>query len=293
MISDELLLKALRIRMIEEEIARRYPEGQIRTPVHLSIGQECAAVGVASALTNQDLMVSSHRSHAHYLAKGGDLKRMIAEIYGLDEGCSRGYGGSMHLVDRSVGFAGSTSIVGGTIPVGVGLGWAEKLKGSKNISVVNIGDAAIEEGVFHESANFASLHKLPVLFVCENNKYSCYTHILDRQPNRSLAKIAYAHDLEYRKANGSKLEQVAAATEEVVAEIRKGLGPVFLEIDTYRFVEHCGPNSDDHLEYRDPLEVAEYKKKDPIYKHKFPKSMVDVIQKEIDDVFDYCRGTAR
>lgn len=290
MIFDELLLRALRIRMIEEEIQRRYPEQQMRTPVHLSIGQEGAAVGVCSALTAADLMVSTHRSHAHYLAKGGDLKRMIAELYGLDEGCGRGHGGSMHLVDWACGFAGSTSIVGGTIPVGVGLGWAEKLKGTKNIAVVCLGDAAIEEGVFHESANFASLHKCPVLFVCENNKLSCYTGILDRQPNRSIAKVAWAHDLEYRRVDGSKFEQVAAATQEIVSEIRKGLGPAFLEIETQRFVEHCGPNNDDHLNYRDPKELEYWVKADPMSKHSFPKSVTEVIQKEIDNVFEFCRS---
>lgn len=278
--------------MVEERIALEYPNQQMRTPVHLSIGQECAAVGVCSALTTHDLMVSSHRSHAHYLAKGGDLKAMIAELYGLEEGCSRGFGGSMHLVDRSCGFAGSTSIVGGTIPVGVGLGWGELLKGTKNIAVVCIGDAAIEEGIFHESANFASLHKAPILFVCENNKYSCYTHILDRQPNRSFAKIAYAHDLEYRRVQGHNLDNISMMTAETVAEIRSGVGPFFLEIETYRFLEHCGPNDDSHLGYMDMNELQLWKDRDPIPKHSFSKEIIAVIEKEIDDAFNFCRERA-
>lgn len=286
MIFDELLLKALRIRMVEEEIARRYPEQEMRCPIHLSIGQEGPAVGIASALTTADLMVSTHRGHAHYLAKGGCLKSMIAELYGRESGCARGHGGSMHLVDWGVGFAGSTSIVGGTVPVGVGLAFAEKLKKTKNISVVNIGDAAVEEGVFHESANFASLHKLPVLFVCENNEYSCYTHILDRQPNRSLARIAHAHNLEYSRVDGGRMELIAMEAQRLVAEMRIGMGPVFMEIPTFRFIEHCGPNEDDHLNYRSPSDILKWRKKDEISKHKFPKSITQVIELEVGSAFE-------
>lgn len=274
--------------MVEEEIARRYSEQEMRCPIHLSIGQEACAVGVASQLSHKDFMVSTHRSHAHYLAKGGNLKAMIAELYGKDTGCSRGHGGSMHLVDWSVGFAGSTSIVGGTIPIGVGLAFAAKIKDDKSVVAVMIGDAAVEEGVFHESANFASLHRLPVLFVCENNLYSCYTHIRHRQPFRPLSKIAEAHGLSYQTTDGTDVRKISAMTAQMISELRCGLGPFFFELPTYRLIEHCGPNQDDNLGYRDAKELAEWKQRDPVLSLDLGSSYS--IKAEIDEAFDYARG---
>lgn len=231
--------------MIEEEIARRYPEGKMRCPVHLSIGQEAAAVGVSSVLSKDDKMVSTHRGHAHYLAKGGSLKGLIGELYGKSSGCSRGNGGSMHLIDLSVNFFGSTSIVGGTIPVGVGLSFADRLKGSNAKTVICIGDAAVEEGVFHEAANFAGLHKLNVLFAIENNQYSCYTHISKRQPLKlGFGKIARAHGLNFFHATEG-IDSIKYRTETALREL-----PAIIEIPTWRHLEHCGPNEDDHLNYR-------------------------------------------
>ena len=172
----------LLIRLAEEEIAKRYKSGKMRCPPHSSIGQEASATGVGLALKNTDLAVSTHRAHAHYLAKGGNLKRMIAEIYGKATGCCKGKGGSMHLIDRSVGFEGSTAIVGNTIPIGVGLGLSLKLDSKNAVSVIYCGDGSVEEGVFYESVNFAVTKKLPVLFVCENNSYSVYSPLKVRQP---------------------------------------------------------------------------------------------------------------
>lgn len=227
------------IREFEERIAEEYPKGEMRCPVHLSLGQETTAVGVMSQLSTLDLCVSTHRSHAHYLAKGGDPYKLLCELYGKMDGCSRGQGGSMHLVDWNAGFAGSTSIVGGTIPVGVGLAFAQKFKKQDNITAVCLGDAALEEGIFHESANFAALHKLPVIFVVENNGYSCYTKLKDRQPNRPFSKIAGAHNLAYIQADDLFHE----ISENMVRAIlhAKTIGPVFFEIKTDRLVEHCGP----------------------------------------------------
>lgn len=238
---EDLILQMLRIRTIEEEIARRYPEGKMRTPVHLSIGQEAAAVGVCSALEPDDIFVSTHRSHAHYLAKGGSVNALMAELYGKSTGCSGGFGGSMHLVSRDVNFYGSTSIVGGTIPVGVGIAFAKKLKKEPGIVVIFHGDAAIEEGVWHESANFAALHKLPVLFVCENNGFSCYTPLKERQPREHFSQVARCYNLNY------------VLTELGVERIRetslwmKPLLPAVMEIPCLRFYEHCGPNQE--IEY--------------------------------------------
>lgn len=278
--------QVLRIRMIEEEIARRYKEQQMRCPIHLSIGQEACAVGVCAGLTANDLMVSTHRSHAHYIAKGGDLKRMLCELYGKAEGCSRGQGGSMHLVDWSVGFAGSTSIVGGTIPIGVGLAFAMKLRNESNIAVVCIGDAAVEEGVFHESANFASLHGLNVLFLCENNLYSCYTRIDQRQPKRWMKKIADAHGLDYTMGDGDDVKDVAYRARKVITSVRKG-NPAFMELRTYRMVQHCGPDPDDDLNYRPHFEVTEWRRKDPVVFH---EEHAKQIKAEIDEAIEYAKN---
>lgn len=234
---QNLIREMLRIRMVEEEIARRYPEGKMRTPVHLSIGQEAAAVGVCAALGPDDLVVSTHRSHAHYLAKGGSLNALIAELYGKATGCSAGYGGSMHLTDTSVGFIGSTSIVGGTIPVGVGLAWAKRLRGEAGTVVIFIGDACLETGVFHEAANFAGLHSLKVLFILEDNNMSCYTPIDERQPPRIVRDIGNMYNMARLSQHDIDVEQLRKATEILLAE----KGPAIFRIYTRRFYEHCGP----------------------------------------------------
>lgn len=283
MINQDWYYQMLRVRMVEEEIARRYPEGKMRCPVHLSVGQEAAAVGICAALKPGDKMVSTHRGHAHYLAKGGSLKGLIGELYGKSTGCSRGNGGSMHLIDLSCGFYGSTSIVGGTIPVGVGLAWADRLKGSQATTVVCIGDAAVEEGVFHESANFAGLHKLNVIFACENNKYSCYTPLKNRQPSRDtypyeFDHLAKHHGLRYIPAPGNDLEKIQR-------QIYPGMGPVFLEMPTYRHLQHCGPDNDDQLGYRPKDEIAAWRERDPvrILQHEWTER----IQAEIDEAFAF------
>lgn len=279
-----MLDEMLRIRTIELEIARRYPEGKMRTPVHLSVGQEAAAVGVASALTSKDQAVSTHRSHAHYLAMGGNLKALIAELYGKADGCSHGHGGSMHLVDRSVGFMGSTSIVGGTVPIGVGLAWAKVLREEKGIVVVFHGDAAVEEGVWHESVNFAVLRKLPVLFVCEHNSLSCFTDISERQSRISCIPLATAHGI---RAADRVDGRDPFAVQDVALDLRKKIielpGPAFLEIETYRYLEHCGPNNDDHLKYRDLEFLEKWKSKDLL---NGVRPSPDLL-KEIEDAFEF------
>jgi pyruvate dehydrogenase E1 component alpha subunit len=263
--SLRLLYDMLRIRMIEQAVAREYPKGEMRCPVHLSVGQEAAAVGVASALERFDLAVSTHRAHAHYLAKGGDLKRFLAELFGKDAGCSRGRGGSMHLVDLSVGFEGSTAIVGNTIPIGVGLALGLKVRREPGLSCIFLGDGAIEEGAFYESANFAVVRKLPTLFICENNSYSVYSPIGARQPRgRKIHELVRALGLTTSAHDGNDVLAVAAATKAAVAQIHSGGGPVLLEFATYRWLEHCGPYDDDNLGYRPAEEVAQWKARDPL-----------------------------
>ena len=262
----DLYYKILRIRLVEEEVARRYEKQEMRCPVHLSIGQEATPVGVCEVLMSHDVMVGTHRAHAHYLAKGGNLEALIAELYGRVTGCTRGQGGSMHLIDLKCGFIGATSIVGGTVPVGVGAAFAFQMKKEKRISVVGIGDTVLEEGVFHESANFASLKNLPVIFMCENNNYSCYSPLENRQPNRPLTDVAIAHGIKHYQINGNDVYEVYERMQEIVDAVRNGMGPVFIEFPTFRFLEHCGPNNDDHLNYRSEQEIQFWSEKDPVIK---------------------------
>ncbi|WP_221935023.1 thiamine pyrophosphate-dependent dehydrogenase E1 component subunit alpha [Catenovulum sediminis] len=256
------------IRDLEEEIAKRYPEGKMRCPTHLSIGQEGVPSALAPLLFSYDLAVSTHRAHAHYLAKGGCPKAMIAEIYGKATGCSGGRGGSMHLIDESVGFKGSTAIVGNTIPIGVGLALSQQIKSEQGISVVFVGDGALEEGVFYESANFAALKKLPVLFVCENNLYSVYSPLKNRQPEgRKLYKMVEAIGIKSTHADGNNVVECYEILQEKINLIRAGSGPQFIEFDTYRWREHCGPNYDNDLGYRTAQEFDNWKVREPIARY--------------------------
>jgi TPP-dependent pyruvate/acetoin dehydrogenase alpha subunit len=254
----------LRIRLVEETIAQRYKDQKMRCPVHLSIGQEAIAVGISAALSRSDQVVSTHRCHAHYLAKGGDLFALFSELMGKATGCCAGRGGSMHLFDPAAGVLASLPIVGASIPVGVGAALAFKLEGRSEVAVIFMGDAAVEEGVFHESANFAALKKLPAIFVCENNLYSVYTRLHDRQPQRPLTDIAYAHGIPSTRIDGNDLTAVHAASVEAVARARSGAGPSFIVADTYRWREHCGPNYDNDLGYRSHAEFEQWQKRDPL-----------------------------
>ena len=255
----------LLIRLAEEGIAKKYKDGKMRCPTHLSIGQEAAASGVGLALKKTDLALSTHRGHAHYLAKGGSLKRMIAEIYGKSTGCSKGKGGSMHLIDRSVGFEGSTAIVGNTIPIGVGLALSLKLDLKKSISVIYCGDGSVEEGVFYESVNFAVTKNLPVLFVCENNLYSVYSPLKVRQPkDRKIYQMVQGMGIKISHEDGNDVRSVNSTASQAVKYIRDTGSPYFIELSTYRWREHCGPNYDNDIGYRSEVEFLEWKKRDPI-----------------------------
>lgn len=296
----DLFYKMLRIRRIEEAIAARYDEQKMRCPTHLSIGQEAIAVGVLEAINRDDFMVSNHRAHAHYLAKGGDLKRMLAEIYGKKTGCCLGRGGSMHLVDLSVNMMGSTPIVGNSIPVGVGLAFTSFLKNDKQLTVTFFGEGSTEEGVFGESLNFATLKNLPVLFICEDNLYSVYSPLHVRQPKeRNILKIAEAHGMLAKEGNGNDVEETYSLAKECVDSIRSGNGPALLKLSTYRFREHCGPNFDTDLGYRSHEEVNYWQERCPIltYQKKLLSAnrmtenelamMEKKIQIEIDEAFTF------
>lgn len=260
-----LYRELVRIRMIEEKIVELYPEQEMRCPVHLSIGQEAVPVGICAHLRTDDQVMSTHRSHAHYLAKGGDLRSMYAEFYGKVTGCDSGRGGSMHLLDLDAGFLGSVPIVGSTIPIAVGAAWASRMRGEKRITVVFFGEGATEEGVFYESINFASLKKLPILFVCENNLYSVYSPMSVRQPASTVVRDkATAHGVPVLHGNGNDVLEVYALAERAVQHVRSDAGPMFVEFDTYRWREHCGPNYDNTIGYRTEAEYELWRKQCPV-----------------------------
>jgi pyruvate dehydrogenase E1 component alpha subunit len=260
----DLFYSMLRIRRIEEEIANRYSNQEMRCPMHLCIGQEAIAAGISVNLNPNDKVFSNHRAHGHYLAKGGDLKALIAELYGRQSGCCGGRGGSMHLVDIRVNFIASTPIVGGTVPVAVGSAWASSLKKENTVTAVYFGDGCFEEGVMHESMNFAALHNLPIVFICENNNFSVYTKLEYRQPKRPIYKIAEAHGITSFYSDGNDIEEVVDVSGKAINNARNRNGPQFLEFLTYRWREHCGPNFDNDLNYRSPQEIENGHKKCPI-----------------------------
>jgi pyruvate dehydrogenase E1 component alpha subunit len=297
-----LFSSLLKLRMTENEIAKKYSEQEMRCPVHLSIGQEAAAVGVCANLDLRDQVYSTHRCHSHYLAKGGNLRSMISELYGKKSGCCGGRGGSMHLMDPSVGMMLSLPIVASIIPIAVGAALSLKLKNKKNVISVFFGDAAVEEGVFHESANFASLNKLPIVFVCENNKYSCFTKINERQPSEDITRLAKCHNISNLRINGNDLIDVYEKSKMIIQQIKKKPEPFFLQLDTYRHVEHCGPNSDDNLNYRGKSELNNWLKDDPLenfikflkreneYDQKIVNEINDKIMIEIDSAFKFAKN---
>lgn len=261
----DLLRGMLRIRTIEEVLADRYKEQEMRTPTHFSIGQEAIAVGVSSALRLDDVVYSGHRCHAHYLAKGGDLNGLVAELYGRQTGCAGGRGGSVHLSDPAVGFIAASAILGQTMAVATGSAWAFKMDGLDRLAVCYFGDGAAEEGIFHETLNFAVVKQVPVVFVCENNLYSTHSSLAVRQPSGiSIWERARCYQMPSRLADGNDVSAVRAAALEAVNHVRSGRGPFFLEFSTYRWREHVGPNWDYDAGYRTKEEVDAWIERCPI-----------------------------
>ena len=281
----ELFYSMLRIRRVQERIESSYLQGEMKTPVHLCIGQEAIAVGVCTALNKDDYVMSNHRGHGHYLAKGGDLKALIAELHCKKTGCSKGNGGSMHLVDVSIGHLGSSSIVGGCIPLGTGLGLAIRMNGTNRVSVVFFGDGAADEGVLYEAINFAMLKKLPVIFVFENNQWSVCSHVSVRKPGQNIFHRASPEFLLTMEIDGNDVVKVHESAVEAVKHARKGLGPSFIECKTYRILGHAGCASQDPQGYRDPREVEAWKERCPV--ESFQMNLIDeglLIQDELDAI---------
>ena len=256
--------RMLRIRLAEERIADRVADGTIRCPCHLAIGQEAAAVGVAMHLRNTDRAFGGHRSHAHFLAMGGPLHGLFAEVLGKDTGVSRGMGGSMHLLAKQNGFFGSVPIVGATIPIAVGAGLAAKMDGTGDVAVAFFGDGATEEGGFHESMNLARVLNAPVLFVCENNMFASHLHIDQRQPTNSVARYATAHGMPSATVDGNDIVAVATAAAGAVSAARAGNGPFLLECVTYRWRGHVGHREDEDVGVQRKNDLMLWKQRDPI-----------------------------
>ncbi len=244
-----------RIRRVEEEIVRLYPSDKIKSPVHLSIGQEAVSVGVCAALRPEDVVFGTYRGHAMYLAKGGNLKRMIAELYGKIDGCARGKGGSMHLADKESGVMGTSAIVGTTIPLAAGYALGVRYRKSGSVVASFFGDGAIDEGAFHETMSFAAVKKLPVLFICENNAYAIHSHHLARHHSDNIWERAKSYGMPAERIEDGDIFKIYEYTKKSVEALRRGSGPVFLECLTCRWKEHVGPNEDFHLGYRNREEV--------------------------------------
>jgi pyruvate dehydrogenase E1 component alpha subunit len=240
----------LRIRRVEEEIIRLYPTDKIKSPVHLSIGQEAVAVAVCDQLTRDDVLFATYRGHAAYLAKGGAMPAMWAELYGKATGCGRGKAGSMHLVDTSVGMMGTSAIVASSIPDAVGYALAVKMRGESRIVVCFFGEGAADEGVTQESLNFAALRRLPILFVCENNEYAIYSHVSARMAGYGLCERYRALGVPCEKEESGDFLAMHEAAGRGIADVRRGLGPRFIEIKTARWRDHVGPDEDRHHGYR-------------------------------------------
>ena len=301
---DSLFLKKLcramlLLRMTEEYLSEIYHQAdEIKTPMHLYTGQEAVAVGVSAALKKGDVVSPYHRSHGWYLAMGGDLPAMMAELFGKETGCCRGWGGSMHLVDVDAGVMGSSSILGGTIPHAVGCALAFQYKGQDRVAIAPCGDAAVEEGVFHESMNWAALKRLPVVFVCENNLYSTSSPLRVRQPAVDIYKRAEGYGVPGVRVDGNDVTAVYQAAVDAVSRARAGDGPSFIEAMTYRWREHVGPNYDWDLGYRSEAEGEAWMDRCPIKRLEQVigpaevARMKDAIREEINEAAAFARRSA-
>jgi pyruvate dehydrogenase E1 component alpha subunit len=290
---EKLYRMMVRIRLCEESFVEWILNGEIRCPVHLYTGQEAIATGVCAALSEKDYVFGSHRSHGHYLAKGGDMRELVAEIYCKEAGFSKGRGGSMHVIAPDIGMIGSAPIVAGTIPLALGAALASKIRKEKRITVSFFGDGAAGEGVLYESLNFAALKKLPIIFACENNFYSTHMPIRECRPENNIFEIGKPFCIESYRVDGNDILKVYEVSKKAAGQCRKGQGPVFIEFITYRMRGHVGPDDNiqgTHTDIRSKEEVEAWRKKDPIrrlesflIKNKiFRKEILERIDREVE-----------
>jgi pyruvate dehydrogenase E1 component alpha subunit len=261
-LSLELLADMLRIRRMEEKCAELYGAGKIRGFLHLYIGEEACAAGALRALAPEDSVIATYREHAHALLRGVPLRAIMAEMYGKASGCCRGHGGSMHLFDASRHFYGGNAIVGGGLPLAVGMALADKLQGTKRVTACFFGEGAMAEGAFHEAMNLAALWQLPLLFCCENNLYAMGTALARSQSQTDLCARAASYRVPAVKVDGMDVRAVHEATRQAAQQVRAGSGPFFMEYATYRFRAHSMFDPD---LYRDKAEIEQWKQRGPIH----------------------------
>jgi len=273
---QQLYRTMLRIRVCEESFVELILNEDVLCPVHLCCGEESVAVGVCAALDDKDFVFGNHRSHGHFIAKGGDINEMVAEIYTKETGCSRGRGGSMHLIDPKKGMLGSAPIVAGTISLAVGAALASYIRKDKLVSVSFFGDGATNEGVLFECMNLAALKKLPVIFVCENNFYATHMPVAECRPDCNIVDIAKPFNIPNVRVDGNNVLEVYEAAKKGATACREGHGPFFIEAVTYRLRGHVGPDDNiqgTHTDIRSQEEIDRWKKKDPIIN--FEKQLLD------------------
>lgn len=259
-----IYLSMLRIRVFEETVAELVEAKEIKGPAHLYVGQEAVATGVCANLRPDDYVWGNHRSHGHYLAKGGDISKLMAEIFCKSSGCSMGRGGSMHLFAQDVGILGTVPMVSATIPIAVGAALSSVMHGSDRVSIAFFGDGATEEGVFHEALNFAALRKLPVVFICENNFFASHLPLRDRRPADNLYELASPYSMTALKVDGNDVVAVYQVAKEAVERARAGKGPSFLECRTYRWRGHVGPGWDLDMGIRERDELNAWMARCPV-----------------------------
>ena len=290
---EQLFYEALRIRLVEEKIIELYPYDKIQSPVHLSIGQEAVAVGLCSQLKLDDWLFINYRGHAFYLAKGGPLPELFAELYGKRTGLSKGKAGSMHLAAPKQGVMGASAVVGSTISHAVGAALASKIRGENRMFVTVFGDGATEQGAYHESLNFASLHNLPVLFLCENNGLAVHSPLGERQAF-SLSNHAKAYGVEsVFVEDGYDFVKLSAICGEVLEQIKNKQRPMLLEIKTCRYKEHVGPGEDFEAGYRELSEVRAWQAKDPLENDKeLISRFTPALSREIEAAIEFAEASA-
>jgi TPP-dependent pyruvate/acetoin dehydrogenase alpha subunit len=264
---EHLYRTMVRIRFCEESLVDPIIKGQIRCPCHLYSGQEAVAAGICASLTEDDYVFGNHRSHGHFLAKGGSMSEMVAEIFGCETGCSRGRGGSMHLIDPEHGILGAAPIVAGTISLAMGAALVSSIRQDNRVTVSFFGDGATGEGVLYECLNFAALKKLPLIFVCENNFCATHMPIRECRVEKSIHKVAEPFCIAGFEVDGNDVLRVYEVGKEAIDRCRQGMGPAFIECLTYRFRGHVGPDDNiqgEHMDIRPRAEVESWLQKDPI-----------------------------
>jgi pyruvate dehydrogenase E1 component alpha subunit len=263
----DLLTMMIRIRFCEESLVPAILDGDIGTPCHLYSGEEAIAAGVCASLHEKDYIFGTHRSHGHFLAKGGSIKRLVAEILGKREGCSLGMGGSMHVIDPNIGFSGAAPIVAGTISLAVGAALASKIRGERRVTVTFFGDGAAGEGVLYESMNFAALKRLPALFLCENNLYATHMPIRECRPEIPIFEVGKPFGIPSHQVDGNNVLEVYEVAKEAINQCRRGNGPMLMECLTYRLRGHVGPDDNiqgTHTDIRPDAEIEAWREKDAI-----------------------------